>query len=187
MSTLAQRSSNFYYKGIVTAKVVDAQGRTLHCHQSHNGGTLRFFTDIAQVLAGTGDPATIQPYYFTLYGLSSHDIDTSTPWEKLCSESKLAAVSPLLPADSIRCIGTSTPITRLQIKIPFTYITAQHVYIFALFPKSVAGTADPKAALAYYKLESAGTWGAFEIDPTARQNSLAIEWDLTFVDEGSIQ
>ena len=186
MSTLAQRSSNFYYKGIVKAKVVDAQGRTLHCHQSHNGGTTKFFTDIAQVLAGVGNSATIQPYYFALYGLSSDNVPTSTSWETLCSDSSLAAVSPLLPADSISYIGAGTPTTRLQIKIPFTYITAQHVYIFALFPKSVTGTADPSDALAYYKLESAGTWGAFEIDQTARQNSLAIEWDLTFVDEGSL-
>lgn len=194
---------SYGYRGQVTAKLLDRNNRVLCSHRSHNGGTKEFFKNLNSVLSGKLSVDNIQPRFLVLYKVHNPgDTSFKSTWEEIIkpvasnsgtgsdtkSELPIVAATQLLPLDSWLLTENSSAnsSTKLQIKIPFTYITEDEVYIFALYPASVGNLRSVEGleskAIAYYKLVDSSDWKPFSIDKTARLNSLAIEWDLTFFD-----
>ena len=183
---------NLCYQGQVRTRVVDKTNRVLASYASHNGGTTKFFSGLAALLAGAStDVRAIRPKFIALYQLAKDETDPADTFDKLVNNKALRNVTSLIPLSSAVFNGSQS--ADLQLQIPFVNITGNSIYMFALFPESIAdvnnSTEDVAEtrlgeAIAYYKLIDAGKWSPISIDSSAIQNSLIIDWSLAFSDKG---
>ena len=194
---------NFCYQGKVSAKVIDKRNRVLSSRCSHNGGTDKFFTELAKILSNYpgANIRHIRPAFIALYKLTNENLNAATAWKDLYGETEdnngnkkknMQNATQLIPLDtSIFNSNISVPSADLQLKIPFSYISDSTVHMFALFPESItddnSNNRNPAAdsleeAIAYFKLVENGSWSPITIDKTAVTNSLVINWSLAFSD-----
>lgn len=184
---------NFYYQGQVRTRVVDKTNRVLASYASHNGGTTKFFTGLAALLAGEStDVRAIRPKFIALYQLANDTTQPDATFGELVAPEVLRNVTSLIPLSSAS-VSDGSLSADLQLQIPFVNITGNSIHMFALFPESIADSNDPtmdvagtqlENAIAYYKLVNEGNWSPINIDSTAIQNSLIIDWSLAFSDKG---
>lgn len=181
-------SPTISYSGEVTVKVLNGN-RVIKHRTIHNNGTPRLFQTLCKALIGEASNLDT-PSRLVLYEI--HSNSGYNPEDFSTGDLKVILSSGNATLATLPSVWVSPPILKevngsysaiFQFKIPYTVINTGNIHVMALLPNNATNQEDnyTNSILAYYLLQSnATTWDPIEIDSTALNNCLLVEWAMSF-------
>lgn len=198
MNTSSIHAGSIGYRGRVTVSWTRGS-KVLMQRQFKNSGLQPLFSGLCSLLAGTATTDTIRnliPAKIGIYTINDTENlpSSDSSWTALYTGSNGA--SPIKPASPLRDIDAKAAVQTLvdtniaeevilQATIPFETITADSIYVFALYPATATSAAeDCSKALALYKLTEGNAWAPFKPSHSTGLDALVIEWRMDFSNKG---
>jgi hypothetical protein len=185
--------SQIGYQGKINVKLLQ-NNKTISTRTYHNSGLSSLFFGLSKIFAGASDAsmADVIPTYLELYSVTNSQSLPSklrTGWSTLAGDEEIIPAAALLPITNRRAEGN---VVTCELKIPLSLITAESIYLMALYPQNITSRIRTqgntleyrKGALAYYKLLDDFGWDPIIIDHVNYDYNLLIEWQMTFNNAG---